>query len=155
VGRTATAGACYTVNQFPAVPNAPVDIFSDYDIILAVRDINPFHMDRTWLQAFGSVLTLYRDPLETYDDYQKSGYVIQYANGLKIDFILYSVEILQQVTVDPQLSDELDAGCVTLLDKDNLTDGLKPPTYTAYAPTPPNESQYMKVSTKFSRLKMY
>jgi aminoglycoside 6-adenylyltransferase len=36
-----------------AVPQAAVDRMSDYDVILVVRDIVPFHENRTWLQAFG------------------------------------------------------------------------------------------------------
>jgi aminoglycoside 6-adenylyltransferase len=57
-----------------AVPDAPMDIFSDYDVILAVLDVRPFHEDRSWLDAFGSVLALYRDPLEPYYGFLTSAY---------------------------------------------------------------------------------
>jgi aminoglycoside 6-adenylyltransferase len=30
-----------------AIPNAPGDVFSDYDVILAMLDVHPFHVDRT------------------------------------------------------------------------------------------------------------
>ena len=43
-----------------AIPHAPVDLFSDYDVILAVLDVQPFYADRAWLEAFGSVLALYQ-----------------------------------------------------------------------------------------------
>lgn len=132
-----------------AIPNAPTDVFSDYDVILVVREVHPFYEDRTWLEAFGSVLVLYRDPLEPHYGCLKSGYVIQYENGLKIDFTLWPVEILQRVAADPQLPDEFDAGYRVLLDKDHLTDGLKPPTYTAYIPTPPTEIEYQTVVEVF------
>jgi len=125
-----------------AIPKAPIDVFSDYDVILAVREVHSFYEDRTWLEAFGSVLVLYRDPLEPCHGYPKSGYVTQYENGLKIDFTLWSVEILQRIAANPQLPDELDAGYRVLLDKDHLTAGLKPPTYAAYIPTPPTETEY-------------
>jgi aminoglycoside 6-adenylyltransferase len=88
-----------------AIPDAPIDIFSDYDVILAVLDVQSFHEDRTWLDTFGSVLVIYRDPLEPYYGFKKSGYVTQYENGLKIDFTLWSVEILQKVATQPH--DEL------------------------------------------------
>lgn len=132
-----------------AVPQAPIDVFSDYDVILAVHEVHPFHEDRTWLEAFGSVLMLYRDPLESDYGYPKSGYVTQYEDGLKIDFTLWSVEILQRVVADPRLPDEFDAGYRVLLDKDHLTDGLKPPTYTAYIPTPPTEAEYQDMVEVF------
>jgi len=132
-----------------AVPNAPVDVFSDYDVILALLDVHPFYEDRAWLEAFGSVLVVYRDPLEPYLGFPKSAYVTQYENGLKIDFTLWSVEILQRVAADPQLPAEFDAGYRVLLDKDHLTDGLKPPTYAAYIPTPPTETEYQTVVELF------
>jgi len=125
-----------------AIPNAPGDVFSDYDVILAMLDVHPFYEDRTWLEDFGSVLVLYRDPLEPYYGCPKSGYVTQYENGLKIDFTLWPVEILQRVAADPHLPPEFDAGYLVLLDKDHLTNGLKPATYTAYIPTPPTETEY-------------
>ena len=34
-----------------AVPGAPCDLFSDYDVILALEDIQPFYPDRAWLEA--------------------------------------------------------------------------------------------------------
>jgi aminoglycoside 6-adenylyltransferase len=127
------------------IPNAPADAFSDYDVILAVRDVQPFYEDRAWLEAFGPVLVVYRDPLEPYYGFPKAAYVTQYENGLKIDFTLWPVEILQRIAAEPQLPDEFDAGYRVLLDKDHLTDALKPPTYRAYIPTPPTEGEYRDV----------
>jgi len=132
-----------------AIPNAPVDVFSDYDVILALRDVHPFHEDRTWLEAFGPVLALYRDPLEPDEGFLKSGYVVQFENNLKIDFSLWAVEILQRIAADAVLPPEFDAGYQVLLDKDHLTAGLKPPTYTAYIPKPPTEAEYHAVVEVF------
>jgi aminoglycoside 6-adenylyltransferase len=133
-----------------AVPNSTGDLFSDYDVILALREVQPFYEDRDWLEAFGRVLVLYRDPLEAEYGCPKSGYVIQFEDGLKIDFTLWSTEILQQVVAEPELEPELDAGYRVLLDKDGLTEGLKPPTYKAYIPAPPTETQYQaEVETFF------
>lgn len=125
-----------------AIPQAPRDVFSDYDVILALRDIQPFYADRTWLEVFGTVLVLYRDPLIPDNGLERSGYVTQYENGLKIDFSLWPIELLQRVVAAAQLPAEFDAGYQVLLDKDHLTDELKPPTYTAYIPTPPSEAEY-------------
>ncbi len=125
-----------------AVPGAPVDAFTDYDVVLAVRDVRPFFDDRAWLEHFGRVLVLYRDPLEPYYGCLKSCYVTQYEDGLKIDFTLWPVEILQRVAADPQLPAEFDAGYRVLLDKDHLTDGLQPPTYRAHIPAPPTAAEY-------------
>ena len=69
-----------------AIPGGAADIFSDYDIILALSDVHPFFEDRGWLEAFGHVLVMYRDPLTEEDGLLKSGNVVQFEEGLKIDF---------------------------------------------------------------------
>jgi aminoglycoside 6-adenylyltransferase len=132
-----------------AVPQAPVDVLSDYDVILVVRDVHPFFEDRAWLEDFGPVLVVYRDPLEPWYGFPKTIYVTQYEDGLKIDFSLWQVEALQRIVADPQLPDELDAGYRVLLDKDHLTDGLKPPSFKAYIPKPPAEAEYKYVVEMF------
>lgn len=125
-----------------AIPQAHTDTFSDYDLILVLSDIQPFFADRTWLEAFGSVLALYRDPPILDRGFQRSAYVTQYEDGLKIDFTLWPVELLKHIVAEPQLTTEFDAGYEVLLDKDNLTAGLQSPTYRAYIPTPPTETEY-------------
>jgi aminoglycoside 6-adenylyltransferase len=128
-----------------AIPNAHVDILSDYDVILIVQDIHPFVSDRAWLNDFGEVLVVYWDPVcpdPTFGiDYCAN--VTQYADGLKIDFTLWPVALFQKiVAAAPMLSAELDAGYQVLLDKDNLTATLGPPTFKAYLPKLPSLETY-------------
>jgi aminoglycoside 6-adenylyltransferase len=130
-------------------PNAPTDLFSDYDIILVVRDIHPFFEDRTWLEYFGKVLVVYRDPIQRYYGLENFGYITQYEDGTKIDFTVWPVELVQQVAENSELPDDLDVGYRTLLDKDQLTGGLKPPTYQAYTPSPPTKGTYQTVVEEF------
>lgn len=132
-----------------AIPHAPTDMFSDYDVILALRDIQPFFAERAWLEAFGRVLVLYRDPLILDGGLERSAHVTQYESGLKIDFSLWPVALLQRVVAQPQLPPEFDAGYRILLDKDHLTAGLQPPSYAAYIPTPPAETDYQAVIEVF------
>jgi aminoglycoside 6-adenylyltransferase len=132
-----------------AVPNGPVDVLSDYDVVLILRDIQPFFESRGWLADFGPVLAAYRDPLLRDNGLPHSAYVTQYASGLKIDFTLWPVAMLQRIAAAPQLPPELDAGYRILLDKDHLADGLKPPTYRGYIPAPPTEAEYQTVVELF------
>lgn len=134
-----------------AFPNAPVDSYSDYDIILIVEDIHPFFEKRSWLDDFGEVLVVYWDPIYPDSDYgnEKFGNVTQYTDGLKIDFTLLPVEWLQKVAKATVLPSELDAGYRVLLDKDNLLKEMKPPTYKAYIPTPPTNEEYQKAINDF------
>lgn len=132
-----------------AIPHAQTDEFSDYDVILALTDVKPFYENRTWLETFGHVLALYRDSLILDRGFQRSAYVTQYDDSLKIDFNLWPVGLLQQIASEPQLPPEFDAGYRVLLDKDHLTDGLKPPAYASYIPKPPAEVEYQAIIESF------
>ena len=134
-----------------AVPNAPVDDLSDYDIMLFAEDIHPFHEERSWLADFGEVLVAYWDPIYRDPDFgiEKFGNVTQYADGLKIDFTLCPVEMLRKIAAAPSLPAELDAGYRLLLDKDDLTAGIKLPTYKAYIPVPPTNEVYQTMINDF------
>lgn len=49
----------------------------------------------------------------------------------------------------PTLADVLDVGYRVLVDKDGLTQGLKPPTYTAHIPPVPTEKEYQMLIEEF------
>ena len=132
-----------------AISGGASDILSDFDIILALGDVRPFYERRDWLEGFGHVLALYRDPLVSENGNLKSGYVIQFENGLKIDFTLWEVAILQRIIADEKLEPELDAGYLVLLDKDHLTEELKPASFQAYLPKPPSSVEYQEAIEVF------
>lgn len=132
-----------------AIPHASLDLFSDYDVILAVQSVERYYADRTWLETFGPVLAVYRDPMIPVNGVERSAYVVQYEDGLKIDFNLWPVALLHEVAANPNLPAEFDAGYEVLLDKDGLTTELKAPTYKAYIPTPPSETSYLELLEGF------
>ena len=133
-----------------AIPENPyVDVYSDYDVILALRDVQPFHDRRDWLAAFGTVLAMYADPMEEEDGLKWSANVVQFEEGLKIDFTLWPVEMLRKVSQQETLPQEFDAGYRVLLDKDGLTAGIKPPSYHGYIPQPPTEARYREEIENF------
>lgn len=126
-----------------AIPNyAYTDPYSDYDVILALADVQPFHASRDWLAAFGTILAMYRDPLHERDGFSVSGSVVQFEEGLKIDFSLWPAAMLRQAAQQAALPAEFDAGYRVLLDKDGLTEGIQQPSYRAYIPQPPSEARY-------------
>ena len=134
-----------------AIPGAAVDRLSDYDIILVVNDIHPFHAERSWLQAFGQPLVTYWDPIYREPDYDQECFsnVILYQDGLHIDFTLWPVALLQHIVAAPNLPAELDAGYRILLDKAGLTTGMAAPTYRAYIPTPPTAETFQRWVEEF------
>src|SRR5512136_3102311 len=86
-----------------AIPDAPLDALSDYDVILVVQDIHPLVADRSWLNDFGEVLVAYWDPIHPDPVFgiERCGNVTQYADGLKIDFTLWPVVLFQQIVAAP------------------------------------------------------
>jgi len=106
--------------------------FSDYDLLLAVTDIHRFYEDDRWLEDFGKVLVVFRNPISLDSGFECFGFITHYDEGVKIDYGMYPVEYLIWAASKPRLPDDLDNGYIVLLDKDHLTDGLKTPSYTAY-----------------------
>ncbi len=135
-----------------ANPHAPVDAWSDYDLILVVEDVHPFFEDRAWLQGFGQVLVAYWDPIQPVPDFpdlEQVSNVVLFEDGLKIDLTVWPVELLPRLARSPALPADLDLGYAVLVDKDRLAAGLRAPTYTAYIPTPPSNEVYQKAIEDF------
>lgn len=134
-----------------ARPGAVLDHFSDYDVVLVARDVEPFATSRAWVEAFGEVLVAYWDPFPYASDDQTDqvGNVIQYMDGLKIDWSFWSVASFERIVAAPDLLPELDAGYRVLLDKDGLARRLPPPTYQAYIPVRPSAQQFQTVVNDF------
>jgi aminoglycoside 6-adenylyltransferase len=130
-------------------PQSFVDSFSDYDVILVAKDIQQFLDNETWLWDFGQVLVVYRDPVRLDYGCKKFARITQYENGLKIDFTVWPVELLEKITNEPRLPGYLDDGYQVLLDKTDLTKRLKPPSYSVYIPVQPTAKTYRESVEEF------
>jgi aminoglycoside 6-adenylyltransferase len=128
-----------------ASPGGKVDELSDYDVILVTREITPYWNDRSWIGDFGEVLVAYWDPISEDPEtgHSQTGNIVQYADGLKIDFTVWPRDQIEAIVRLPRLPAELDAGYVILLDKDGFTAGLSAPTFTAYIPERPDEATFL------------
>jgi aminoglycoside 6-adenylyltransferase len=138
-----------------ANPQATVDEFSDYDIILAVTDFRRYLESDDWLEDFGRVLTVYKDPIHTEFGLGRFIRVTHYEDGTKIDYTVYPVDLLTRIAKEPELPADLDVGYSVLVDKDKLTEQLKPPTYKAHIPTIPTEKEYQTLVEEFFSETMY
>src|SRR4030042_467966 len=130
-------------------PQSMVDEFTDYDVIVVVKDIKPYLDDESWLDDFGKVVVLYRDPVGVRFGFERFIRVTQYEDGLKIDFTLWPVDLLKHVAEMEQLPDYIDDGYKVLLDKDGLTRGMKAPSCRAFVPKPPTEGEYYQFVEEF------
>ena len=134
-----------------AIPDGHLDAYSDYDIILVVEAVRSLAEDTSWLADFGDVLVAYWDPVDVHPltGAERVGSVVNYADGLKIDFSLWSAQAYSDATSGPDPYPELDAGYRVLVDKDHLTAELPPPTFSAYIPARPDEGTYLRLITDF------
>jgi aminoglycoside 6-adenylyltransferase len=138
-----------------ANPAASVDRFSDYDILLAVSDIHPYHSDDRWLEDFGEVLVVFRNPIGLDHGFESFGFITHYLDGSKIDFCFYPVDYLRWAAQQIRLPDDLDHGYRILVDKDHLAEALQLPTYTAYLPHRPTEADYRAIIEEFFNDALY
>ena len=127
---------------------APIDILSDYDVILVVSEIRPFSHDESWLHDFGKVLVLFRDKGQLYG-LRTHNRLVLYEDGTKIDYTVWPIALLRRIRDEPRLPNVLDVGYRVLLDKDDLAHGLKPPTYTAHIPERPTEKEFQALVEEF------
>ena len=69
-------------------PNAPKDIFQDYDIVYIVTTTKPFREDKEWINNFGKILYMHypEDNVFYPSDVENCyGWQIQFADGNRMD----------------------------------------------------------------------
>lgn len=124
-----------------ANPEQETDFLSDYDIELYVSNIDPFLKDDVWLDALGSVMV--RWPLKPRSTCRQ-GWItrlVLFKDGVRIDF-----QITDQKTISPDAYKE---DFRILIDKDNLTTKLSPPTKTEHLVKKPSREEYDTIVHEF------
>lgn len=126
-------------------PNAPRDIFQDFDIVYLVTELAPFKNNPEWIRRFGELMILQMPDAMGEPPPQEDGdhfaYLMQFADGNRIDLGFVPVEQRRQVVAD-SLS-------VLLLDKDGLFEPLPPPDERGYLPNPPDTKAYADCCNEF------
>jgi aminoglycoside 6-adenylyltransferase len=132
------------MNGSRANPFAPKDIFQDYDIVYVVRDVAPFKHDQTFLAQFGKLMILQRpnDMNDTpHDDSEPYAFLMQFADGNRIDLTLWPLSKLSELSEDSQ--------SILLLDKDNIIKPFLPASDKDYLPYPPTAKQFADCCNEF------
>jgi aminoglycoside 6-adenylyltransferase len=125
-------------------PNAPKDFFQDYDVIYLVTEKESFLADPGWIKVFGELMILQLpddmdDPPPGGKDYY--GYLMQFADGNRIDLTLFPVSKLDQLK-DDSLT-------LTLLDKDGILPNFPPPNDSGYIPKRPTAKAFFDCTNEF------
>jgi aminoglycoside 6-adenylyltransferase len=125
-------------------PKAPRDFFQDYDVVYVVTEKESFLADPGWIKVFGELMIL-QLPDEMVDppvaDRDHYGYLMQFADGNRIDLSLYPLSKLDQL--------EDDSLTLVLLDKDGILPHFDPPNDSGYLPTPPTSKAYFDCTNEF------
>ncbi len=132
------------MNGSRANPNAPADVFQDYDIVYVVTDIASFKADQHWIDHFGErIMMQLPDDMENPPpmDGDHYAYLTQFADGNRIDLSLFPVARVNELGRD-SLS-------VLLLDKDGIIEPFPPPSDRDYLPKPPTAKAFADCCNEF------
>jgi aminoglycoside 6-adenylyltransferase len=132
------------MNGSRANPNAPKDIFQDYDIVYVVTEVAPFKHDQKFLGKFGELMILQRpnDMNETpHDDNDPYAFLMQFADGNRIDLTLWPMAKLGELSEDSQ--------SILLFDKDGIVKPFPPASDKDYLPRPPTAKHFADCCNEF------
>lgn len=126
-------------------PNAPKDMFQDYDIVFMVTDMNSFIADKNWMDCFGN-----RIIMQTPEDMDlfppeldgNFSYLMLFSDGNRIDLTLCPIEKKENWNNGDKLS-------IVLLDKDHVLPNLPAPTDQDYWVKRPSASFYADCCNEF------
>lgn len=132
------------LNGSRANPNAPRDLFQDFDIVYVVQAVAPFKDGGQWIRRFGKLMIL-----QTPDDMGDAAgqprsafaYLMLFTDGNRIDLTLFPLAEIANLARDSQ--------SVLLLDKDNRIPPFLPPSDSDYLPAPPSPKQFQDCCNEF------
>jgi len=132
------------LNGSRANPDAAGDIFQDFDVIYVVMDVASFKKDPIWIKRFGEIMIMQlpddmKDPPPV--DGFSYAYLMQFADGNRIDLTLYPVDRLNEM--------EEDSLCLLLLDKDGIIEPFQPADDRDYLPRPPTAKAFSGCCNEF------
>ncbi len=131
------------LNGSRANPNAPKDMFQDYDIVFIVRDARPFFNNHGYMDRFGDLMMLQmpetmRDPIGD----GRFTYLALFDDLNRID-----LQIIPAYRYGEILGD--DSQTILLLDKDNLIPQPPPASDSSYHVKRPDANDFYSCCNNF------
>lgn len=126
-------------------PNAPKDIFQDYDIVYVVKETKSFIEDKSWIRKFGDIMYMqYPDEHPDFpsDKVNFYGWLMQFTDGNRMDIHVETVAHAREHIGEDRL-------CRVLLDKENVLPKMPEPTDADHWVRRPSEAQFRACCNEF------
>ena len=128
-------------------PDAPKDIFQDYDVVYVVEETASFIREKNWIRVFGDLLMLQEpdknDRLDVNVDFDRSyAYLMLFADGNRLDLRLQTKDAMREEYGKDKLA-------VPLMDKDGCLPPVPPPTDAEYHVKRPTEQHFLRCCNNF------
>ena len=124
-------------------PNAPRDIFQDFDIVYIVTDVAAFKNNCEWIRRFGEIMIMQTGDMQDPPPRNDGSviYLMQFTDGNRIDLNLFPIAKLNEL--------EKDSLSLLLLDKDGLFNAFALPSDSDYLPRPPSVKAFSDCCNEF------
>ncbi|MDR6460770.1 aminoglycoside 6-adenylyltransferase [Chryseobacterium vietnamense] len=129
-------------------PYASVDDFSDLDVELVFDNRSFYESENEWIRLFGEPISMIEEDESVFDGKHAMKMVL-YKDHVKVDFKLYQVAEFIEEIKEENLPEDWDVGYRVLIDKDNLTEKLKEPTYQSVMIQKPSEKEFKQLMNDF------
>ncbi|MCR4642395.1 MAG: aminoglycoside 6-adenylyltransferase [Lachnospiraceae bacterium] len=126
-------------------PEAPKDMFRDYDIVYVVAETGSFIRDKDWIRRFGDIWFMqYPDesPDHPADKENSYGWLMIFTDGNRLDLTVNTVEYAKENVLEDSL-------CIILLDKDGILPEIPEASDASHRVKSPSEEQYAAACNEF------
>lgn len=132
------------MNGSRANPNAPKDIFQDYDIVYVVHETTPYIQNKHWIDQFGQRLIMQDVGAEETIEQQKEayGWLMLFDDGNRIDLHIQTPTYMHQHIYEESF-------CVILLDKDSIIPNIPPTSDATFRVPRPNQIIFQATCNEF------
>jgi aminoglycoside 6-adenylyltransferase len=115
-------------------PNAPQDLFCDYDVVYYVTDPPHFLQDQSWIRYFGDLIILQQND-EVLHGRQTHFFLMLFSDGVRIDLSFAALPSLAYLREDTLTA--------VLLDKDRCISQLPPASDSGYYTSRPSQKEFV------------
>jgi aminoglycoside 6-adenylyltransferase len=121
------------INGSRVNPNAPQDLFCDYDVVYYATDPHHFLEDQGWIPYFGDLIILQQND---FVDHDAEGYIflMLFSDGVRIDLSFAALSNLAYLQGDSLTT--------VLLDKDRRISQLPPASDSGYYTSRPSQKEF-------------